>query len=238
LRETRKADERGLLARIVLENYPLKLLALCLAVSLYLLVHDDEYIERKLSCDVVARLPPIAADRVLVSDPPSEVQLTLRGERTRLMALRKSDLQPIQMDLRTHDQATYKFDVRSITAPASLQVVQVDPSRVSLSWRPRVQREVPVRVELHGRPKRGLEARVLDVSGERSFVVSGPQDQVERAATQYTHEATVVGLGAGTYQVQAALKPLADHLSYVTSATPAQARIEVRSASVSDDRGP
>jgi YbbR domain-containing protein len=238
LRETRKADERGLIARIVLENYPLKLLALGLAVALYLLVHDDEYIERKLSCDVVVRLPPIDADRVLVSAPPSEVLLTIRGARTRLMTLRKSDLQPIQMDLRTHEQATYNFDLRSIAVPASLQVVRIDPSRVSLSWRPRVQREVSVRVELLGRPKRGLEARVLDVSGERSLVVSGPADQVERAATQYTHEASVVGFGAGTHQVQATLKPLADHLSYVTSATPAQARIEVRSASVGDGRGP
>lgn len=238
MRETHKADERGLLARVVLENYPLKLLALGLAVALYLLVHDDEYIERKVSCDVVARLPPTNADRVLVSDPPSEVLLTLRGPRTRLAALQKSDLQPIQMDLRTHEQATYNFDARSIAVPASLQVVRVDPSRVSLSWRPRVQREVPVRVELLGRPKRGLAARVLDISGERSLVVSGPPDQVEHASTQSTHEASVAGLGAGTHQVQAALKPLADHLSYVTSATPTQARIEVRPASVSDDREP
>lgn len=237
MREARKADERGLLARIVLENYPLKLLALGLAIALYLLVHDDEYTERKMVCDVVANLPPTSVGRVLVSDVPSEVLLTLRGPRSRLIALRKSDLQPIQMDLREHDQLTYHFDARSIVMPASVQVVQVEPSHVSLSWRARVQREVPVRVELLGRPQRGLDARVLEVSGPRNVVVSGPQDEIERASAQYTHEAKVDGLGAGTHQLPTTLKPLAGHLSYVAPA-PESVRIEIRSASVSDGRAP
>jgi YbbR domain-containing protein len=234
----RKADERGLLARIVLENYPLKLLALGLAIALYLLVHDDEYIERKLSCDVIANLPPASAGRVLVSDLPSQVMLTLRGPRSRLGKLRKSDLQPIQMDLRNNEESTYNFTARSIVVPAPMQVLQVNPSSVSLSWRPRVQREISVRVELLGRPKGGFEAHVLDVSGERSIVVSGPQDEIERASEQYTHEANVAGLDAGTHRVPATLKPIADHhLSYVTSAT-ASALVEVRSASDSDRRAP
>ena len=237
MRETRKADERGLLARIVLENYPLKLLALGLAVALYLLVHDDEYTERKMVCDVVVNLPPSSADRVLVSDLPSEVLLTLRGPRSRLVTLQRSQLQPIQMDLKDHDQATYQFDARSIVVPDSMRVVQVDPNHVSLSWQPRVRREIAVRVELLGRPKRGLQARVLDISGEPSFAVSGPEDEIERASAHYTHEANIEGLGAGTHQVPTKLKPLAGHLSYIAP-PPASARIEVRSASVSDGRAP
>jgi YbbR domain-containing protein len=137
LKETCKAPERGLLARMVLENYPLKLIAMGLAVALYLLVHDDDSAQRQLDCDVIAILPPSTANRVLVSEPPTSVQLTLRGPRSRLIALKKNDFEPIQMDLRNYGESTYAFDARSIDLPDSVELVQITPSRVQLSWRVR-----------------------------------------------------------------------------------------------------
>jgi YbbR domain-containing protein len=237
LKETRKTTERGLLARMVLENYPLKLLAMGLAVALYLFVHDDDSAQRQLNCDVVATLPPSTANRVLTSDPPRAVQLTLRGPRSRLIALKQTDFEPIQMDLRTYDQAMYVFDARSIALPNSVQLVQISPSRVPLSWQPRAQREVPVRVELIGQLRRGLDARVLDVAGASSVVISGPRAAVDHATGLVTHEANVAGLLAGTHSVSTVLKPLADHLSYVTTPEP-NVRVEVRPVSETVGRAP
>jgi YbbR domain-containing protein len=237
LKETRKASERGLLARVVLENYPLKLIAMGLAVALYLLVHDDDSAQRQLNCGVVAILPPSTANRVLVSDPPTEVQLTLRGARSRLIALKKTDFEPIQMDLRNHDQSTYAFDARSIRLPDSVQLVQISPSRIQLSWQPRVQRAVPLRVGLSGRPPRGFDARVLEVVGAKTVVISGPQDAVEHATELVTHEASVAGLVQGTHQLSTVLKPLADHLSYITTPT-ANVRVEVRPVGETVGRAP
>lgn len=224
-----KHVERGLLAQLVFEDYPLKVFSVLLSVALYLLVHSDEDAERTVDYDVVAVLPPGDADRVLVSELPARVRVTLRGPRSRIDALQLNELKAIPMDLRNHALPTFTFDPRLIAAPSRVQIVRVDPDHVDVRWRPRAERTFQVRVQLVGAPQPGFVATVVRVGGPTSVVISGPEDEVAAAAATvlFTDEVSIAGLGAGTYQLPTKQKFLVGHLTYV-GVTATDVKVEIR----------
>ena len=61
------------------ENVPLKLLSLALSVLLFSIVHSDQDGQRSIFVDVVALLPPPGSQKMLISDIPHQVKVTLRG---------------------------------------------------------------------------------------------------------------------------------------------------------------
>jgi hypothetical protein len=229
LKEVGKHPERGLLAQLVLEDYPLKLLALGLSIALYALVHSDQDAQRTMSCDVIAVLPSANSSKVLISAVPTKVNVTLRGPSSRLNSLQHTDLTPIQLNLRDSREPVIRFDASSISVPERIQVVGIDPPVVQLSWRARAERTIPVRVQLLGTPAAGFEAAVKNVIGPSVVVVSGPADEVASIANVFTDEVGVAGLAAGSHRLRAKRKLLAGHLAYI-DVTSLEVQIEVRPA--------
>src|SRR6478609_5916422 len=81
------------------ENVGLKAMSLVVAVFLFSVVRGAEKAQRSVLVDVVAVLPPETVPRILTSDLPAKVRLTLRGSRSLLNSVRTDDLGPIQLDL-------------------------------------------------------------------------------------------------------------------------------------------
>ena len=86
---------RPLLVRIFVEELPLKVLSLVLAVTLFVLVRNDKDATSGAYVKVIYTLPE---DRVLVSDPVPEVKVLVRGPWTKLQHLDRS-LEPLHIDL-------------------------------------------------------------------------------------------------------------------------------------------
>ena len=64
------------------ENFSLKVLSLVFALLLYSLVHGAQEAQRSLSVSLEVLPPPESANRVLVSQIPPQVRVTIRGART------------------------------------------------------------------------------------------------------------------------------------------------------------
>jgi YbbR domain-containing protein len=207
--------ERRLLARIFLDNYPLKLLSLAIAIALFSLVHSDQDAQRSMYVDVVALLPPRKSEKVLVSTLPAQVKVTLRGSRSRIAALQHDDFAPLQMDLRDAARKVYTFDQSALDVSGAVQVVSIEPASVELVWRARAEHKLPVRLKLHGVPEAGYMVKKPALISPASVSVSGPSDELATLTEVSTEEIAVDGMPEGVQERRVQLQLLTGHLTYV-----------------------
>ena len=207
--------ERPWLARLLFDNYPLKLLSILLSIALFSLVHSDQDAQRSLYIDVVALLPPPTSNLMLVSDLPNQVRVTLRGSRSRIAALQRDDFAPIQMDLRDPGRRHFYFEKSLIDASGPVQVLGVDPASIELVWVTRAERRVPVRARLRGQPSQGFIVKQPLVVVPSNVTVQGPQQDVNSILEVFTDEIPVDGLAAGVHTRRVPLQPLGTaHVKY------------------------
>ena len=226
MKEPAQHAERGLLARLFVENYPLKLLSLAFAIALFSLVHSDQDAQRSMYVDVVALLPPQAAGKILVSPLPARVKVTLRGSRARLAALSHDDFTPVQMDLRDPSRQFYYFDASAVGVSGPFRVVSIEPASVHLTWRGRAEKVVPVEAKLVGTPASGFGVRRPVTITPAQVAVTGPKDEIELLDVLTTEDINVDGLGAGVHERRVRMMPLPGHVAYVADSTVA-ARVEI-----------
>ena len=175
---------RPLFVRIFVEELPLKILSLVLAVTLFVLVRNDKDATSGAYVKVIYTLPE---DRVLVSEPVPEIKVSVRGPWTKLQHLDRS-LEPVHIDLARVRTPTgdIRVDEDMIKVPAGVRVSSIVPSEVHVEFEPRVVREVPVQPILEGQPAEGY--RVAKVVAEPARVrVDGAKsavDNIERVPTR------------------------------------------------------
>jgi YbbR domain-containing protein len=206
--------ERSLLARLLFDNYPLKLMALALSVALFSLVHSDHDAQRSIYLDVVALLPPPSSDQMLVSDLPSQIRVTVQGSRSKVAALQRDDFAPIQMDLRDPGPSRFYFDQNTIDVSGPVQVVSVEPTSIDLAWAIRASRRVLVHARLRGMPEQGHSVKKPVVISPAYVTLQGPKDEVDTVNEVYTDEIPVDGLLRGQHERRVQLQPLPPHVAY------------------------
>lgn len=216
-------EGRSPVVRALTENVALKLVSLLLAIVLFSIVHTDVDAQRTVYVDVVTLLPPASARQMLVSELPHEVKLTVRGARSRVSALSRDDVQPLQMDLTDTNSREYVFDPTTVDLGAGLQVIEVAPARVALEWVTSAEKRLQVRVPVEGTPKAGHQVRTPVQVRPREVLVRGPEASVDRATEADTEPVNVDGLGPGTHTRWVSLRPPPVHVSYEAGET-----VEVR----------
>ena len=221
--------DRGLLVQFLFDHSGLKLLALGLALVLFVLVRCETETMRTVQLDVVAELPALDSSQVLVSELPSKVRVDLRGPRTRLDALRLTELTPIRADLREDGRRELSLE-ELIRVPEPVQVVRVRPRSVQLQWRRRAERRVPIQLNVEGTPPRGLELGAGVRLDPSSVAVTGPDDEVAALQRIETDKLSVSSLGVGSYQLPVRLTALPGRLTYVDTSS-ITVRLDVRPVS-------
>jgi YbbR domain-containing protein len=170
--------------RIFIDDLPIKVLSMVLAVTLFVLVRNDKDATSGAYVKVIYTLPE---DRVLVSDPVPEIKVSVRGPWTKLQHLDRT-LEPIHLDLtNVHPpDGNVRIDEDSIKVPTGVRVSSIVPSEVHVEFEPRISREVPVQPILEGQPAEGY--RVARVTAEPAKVrVDGAKSAVtgiERVPTR------------------------------------------------------
>jgi YbbR domain-containing protein len=192
---------RPLLVRVFVDELPIKVLSMVLAVTLFVLVRNDKDASSGAYVKVVYTLPE---DRVLVSDPPPEVKVSVRGPWTKLQHLDRA-IEPIHVDLTRVRTSEVRIDEDSIKVPNGVRVASIVPSEIPVEFEPRVVREVPVQPILEGEPAEGF--RVAHVTSEPSKVrVDGAKSAVEsmtRAPTRPLRVADARGPVSGEVALEA-----------------------------------
>ncbi len=229
-----RAGWSGVVRRSLTENLGLKIFSFLVALGLFYVVHGSEDAQRPVFVDVVALLPPVSSGKLLMSDLPDKVRVTLRGSRSMLNALKRDELGPLQVDLRDGSRRYYYFDPTAFDLPAGVEVVSIAPPSVQLMWARRAERRATVVPQIVGRPRAGLVMQGEPSVEPGSVLVSGPDHVVQRLATVETETIDLSAFGAGHHERTVALVPPIEHVSY-QQAGPVRIAIDL-SAEVNERR--
>jgi YbbR domain-containing protein len=194
-----KGGVRDRLRGLVLENMPLKVLSLCCAIALFAVTHGPEIVERTFSVSLVRDMPPDSAKRALMTPPPTEVGITLRGPRTQLDELHADDLGSLRLDLRSGTDGKIDLEEKMFHVPSGLTVEQIFPTFIKLRWDDVITKSVPVQVPRTGEPRPGYAVKGVVMSEPAEVQARGPRSVLDVIQVARAAAFDVTGLGQGVH---------------------------------------
>jgi YbbR domain-containing protein len=218
--------------RAVLHNLGLKLIAIALAVGLWLAVSRDPVAEVALDTPVEIRnIPP---DLEISSEIVPKAQIRLRGPERIIHQLHSSDVYAaIEFNGVRSGQRTFDLTARQIHQPAGLEVVQVVPSQFHLTFDVRLTRAVPVQPRVVGDFAQGYHIGQI-VSDPSTVTITGPKGRVEAVESATTDPIDVSGAMNRVTFVRHAY--VSDPLVQVTHAAPVQITVIMEQTPASGTR--
>jgi YbbR domain-containing protein len=197
------------LRRMLLENIGLKLFSLMVSIGLFTIVHGSDARQRSLYVPVEAVLPSEGSGKVLVSELPDKVKVTLSGSRSVINSIERVDA--VQIDL-TEAKPYYYFEPEAFGLPAGIDV-DVTPAKLNLSWEARAEQKVSVQPQLSGTPDPALELIGKVLATPSRLTVRGPRSKVQALRALPTEPISLADLGPGTHRRRATLLPLPKHVT-------------------------
>ena len=170
----------------------LKITSLALALLLWMVVSGEETVERGLR--VPLELQQFPAGLEIQGEAPSTVDVRVRGTSGALSRVAAGDVVAV-LDLRAARTGNRLFPLTPelVHVPFGVEVVQINPSTIALSFEPSVTREVPVVASTEGEPAPGYVLGKVSVVPDRVEIV-GPESAVKRAREALTETISVADL--------------------------------------------
>lgn len=171
------------------ENLPLKLLSLALATVLWFMIAGEKTSEMGLSVPV--ELKNFPKDLELTGDAVNAVEVRLRASPSIIQSLGPQDVSAhVDLNGVVEGEHIVNLTADSIRIPFGVKVVRINPSTLTLNLERTVQKVVPVRARLLGRPKEGYE--VAEVTSTPPEVrVAGPKSRVQEVEGAFTEPVSV-----------------------------------------------
>jgi YbbR domain-containing protein len=168
-----------------LRNLGLKLLALVLACLLWMTVTRDHLVERTLRVPLEYQNIPEGLE--IVGDPPAAVDLRVRGPSGALGRLQPGEVVAV-VDLRgaRPGQRLFHLLTDEVQVPFGIEVAQVNPPTVPVTFERSGSRSVPVVPAIEGEPAVGYVSGEVTIDPARVEVV-GPVSrlaQLREATTE------------------------------------------------------
>ena len=177
----------------------LKLMAIALAMMLWLIVAGDHLVERSLRVPLEYRNIP--SELELIGDPPTEVEVRLRGSSALLGRLEPRDIVAV-LDLAAARPGSRMFHLRSdeVRAPYGVEVAQVIPGTLAVDLEKSGRRTVPVVPALDGEPAPGFV--IGRVTSEPPTVeVAGPESRLKQLTGATTEPVLITGSRARVHDI-------------------------------------
>ena len=169
----------------------LKVVALALATLLWFTVAGEHVVERNIRVPLEFRNLPSQLE--LVGDPPTMVDVRLRGSSALLSRLEPGEVVAV-VDLANARAGSRLFHVRNdeVRSPYGVAVSQVVPGTIGLELEKSARRMLPVVVPTEGDPAPGFV--VGQITAEPATVeVVGPESRLRKLAQATTEPISVQG---------------------------------------------
>jgi YbbR domain-containing protein len=180
-------------------NVGLKVLSICIATLLWLVVAGERVVERVLRVPV--ELQNLPSDLEVVSNPPETVEVRVRGSSGTLSRLGPGDVSTV-IDLRAARTGRRLFHLTPglVNTPYGLETIQVSPPTLTMEFEITGIRMLRVQATIDGVPASGFE--VIDVKSDPEAVeVSGPESALKQLEEAITEPISVSDLKATVREV-------------------------------------
>lgn len=169
----------------------LKLVAVALAALLWMIVAGDHLVERSMRVPLEFRNIPTELE--IVGDPPTSVDVRLRGSSAQLARLEPREIVAV-LDLSGARPGSRMFHLRNdeVRAPYGVDVSQVVPGTLALDLEKSGRRTVPVVPALDGEPAPGFVIGKV-TSNPPSVEVAGPESRLKQLTGATTEPVAVDG---------------------------------------------
>jgi YbbR domain-containing protein len=176
---------------LFLENVPLKVVSLGLAALLWFVIAGEKTSEMGISAPL--ELQNFPKDLEVTGEPVDAVEVRLRASPGIIQRIGPGDVSA-QVDLAGLQEGEHIIHLtdKSVRMPFGVKVVKITPSLLTLNLERTLQKVVPVRPRLLGRPAPGFE--VGEIRAEPSEVrIAGPRSRVQAMESAFTEPLSVEG---------------------------------------------
>jgi YbbR domain-containing protein len=169
----------------------LKIVSLVLAALLWLLVSGEQTVERALR--IPLEFTNLPSQLELVGEPPAVVDVRVRGSSGTLSRVSAGELAAV-LDVRTARAGDRLFHLTAedVRAPFGVDVVQVTPASVSLTFEESLSKTVGVKVRIEGEPASGYAVGGVTVDPPTVAIV-GPASALSGLTEAITEPVSVSG---------------------------------------------
>lgn len=221
----RRAPRRSVLRRLFLDNLPLKLMSLFLAITIWAFVAPQrrgETTEFKFQSPLVLKNIPPSME--ITSDLVQSVSVLVRVPRN-LAKTVNPNLFQVAIDLRNQLPGAFEYTLsqKNLTYnnapfPKGLETLQISPSLIPLRLEEVVEKEVPIKSRTAGRVEDGYVIDAIRVHPSR-VTVRGPRSRLEELEYLATRPIDVQGLHTSV-EMLADLEPPPAHVRVVEPEDP------------------
>jgi len=171
---------RRLIHEYILENWSLKLTALLLALMLWMIVRSEPGLERVIrGVPLEIQLP---RHMEITKEEPTSVEVTVRGAALSDLILSQPVPTTCLIDLSGAAEGEHVITLTPenvrISKGSGIEVIQVNPARVTMMLERTVSKEVPITVPVRGELARGFEIYAR-ISKPASTIITGPRSHIE-----------------------------------------------------------
>ena len=173
----------------------LKIASIALAALLWVIVSGEQIVERALR--IPLEYTNLPAQIEIVGDAQNVVDVRVRGSSGALSRIGAGELVAV-LDLRTARPGPprlFHLTAGDVRVPFGVEVVQVTPSSLSMTFETSVSKTVPVIPEVDGEPAPGFVVSTITAEPDRVIVV-GPASAVETLTEAITEPVSIGGATA------------------------------------------
>lgn len=175
----------------LLDDLALKALSLGLAIVVWFVIAGEKTSEMGLSVPVeLQNVPP---DLELTGDPVTHVEVRLRASPGIIQRIGPGEV-AAQLDLggTGEGERIVHLTPETIRVPFGVKVVKINPAIITLAFERTVEKVVPVRPRMIGRPAQGFEVAEL-ASNPPEVRMTGPRSRVQEVESAFTEPVSVEG---------------------------------------------
>ena len=193
---------RDFFRKYIFNNWWLKLVALALALLLWWAVAHDPTVEAVITAPLEFHHAPENLEMSV--EGPTQVEVRVRGPERTVRRLSPADVQAI-VDLSgaRAGERTFDLTAKQVHVPQVVQVVQIEPSQVRLTFDRSATRTVEVRPRVIGSLVTGYH--IANVAADPSTInIVGPAHRVDDAGEAITDPVDATGVvGSATFTTHA-----------------------------------
>jgi YbbR domain-containing protein len=173
----------------IFDNTPMKVVSILLALVLWFAIAGEKTSEMGLS--VPLELQNFPADLELTGEPVNTVDVRLRASPSVIQQLGPGEVSAhVNLAGVSEGEKIVHLTADTIRVPFGIRVVRVTPAMITLHLERTLQKTVPVRARLLGRPAAGKE--VAEVKTDPAEVrIAGPKSRVREVESAYTEPVSV-----------------------------------------------